>query len=150
MSCVFLVTPLIASWPLFAAAAASVAATLGYRLLNETETQNIEAQKVVEIKAGNNKLLEEMLDTKGNFALTKEGITVKLEKNLRGYCKISACGGQVSEAELQRAGKEIFDKIMQEYAYRKVKADLLARGFSITEEKVDDSGTIQIQVRKWS
>ena len=150
MSCVFFVTPIIASWPLFTTVAASIAGSLGYKILSGTQANTTDAVNSVEVEVDNNKLLQELLDSKEGFSLTKEGITITFEKDMRGYCKVCASGSACSEEQLKKTGKEIFNRVMQEYSYSKVKEELKAKGFTVTEEKVDDQGTIQIQVRKWS
>ena len=152
MSCIFLITPIIASWPLFTTAAAAVAGALGYRVLQADQTANVQVEKEVEIQAENFELLKEMLESKGSFSLTKDNVIIKFDRNLRGQCRICACesGSQYTDQELKEIGTELYSKIMQEYSYRKVKDDLAAKGYNVLEEQVDETGTIQIQVRKWS
>lgn len=150
MSCVFFVTPIIASWPLFATVAASIAGSMGYKILSGSQSKTSDTVNSVEVEVENNKLLQELLDSKEGFFLTKDGMTIVFEKDMRGYCKVCASGSAYNEEQLKKMGKEIFNKVMQEYSYCKVKEELKAKGFTVTEESVDDQGTIQIQVRKWS
>lgn len=40
-------------------------------------------------------------------------------------------------------------KIMQRYAYEKVRATLEDQGYEVTEESVDEDGNIQLMVNQW-
>jgi hypothetical protein len=53
------------------------------------------------------------------------------------------------EEETNQTQEQIKQKIVQRYAYHKVKNEVAKQGFSLDEETVEADGTIKIGVSKW-
>src|SRR5947209_3868732 len=53
------------------------------------------------------------------------------------------------EEETNETQEKITQRIVQRYAYHKVKKEAAAQGFTLDEETVEPDGTIRIGVSKW-
>jgi hypothetical protein len=53
------------------------------------------------------------------------------------------------EEETNETAEKIQQKIIQRYAYHKVKKEAAAQGFTLDEENVEADGTIKLGVSKW-
>jgi hypothetical protein len=164
MSVVFLVTPLvIAGWPTFCAAAATAAASLGFKVLKGLEQEELneierkaamekrarEAEGTVELEMKDSNVLTEQVRADDEMILGKGEIQVRIYKDARGKCAIHVMGKGKSKQELKKEGTELLNKITQQYAYQKVTQELKSRGFSITDEAVTEDGKIKIRLRRF-
>jgi hypothetical protein len=52
--------------------------------------------------------------------------------------------------ELEAAGRELMDRVRQQFAYAKVMEELEARGFDVVQEQVEATGAIRVRVRRWT
>lgn len=81
------------------------------------------------------------------------GYNIGFRKNAQGtYDVIADWWGVrgVSENTFKQQIKSIENKILQQYAYEKVKKELLKRSMPIVEETTLEDNTIQLTVRVWS
>lgn len=53
------------------------------------------------------------------------------------------------EEEINQTQEQVMQKIVQRYAYHKVKNEVVKQGFQLDEEQVDADGTIKLGVSKW-
>jgi Protein of unknown function (DUF1257) len=53
------------------------------------------------------------------------------------------------EEETNETAEKLQQKIIQRYAYHKVKKEAAAQGFTLDEENVEADGTIKLGVSKW-
>ena len=53
------------------------------------------------------------------------------------------------EEETNETQEKITQRIVQRYAYHKVKKEVAAQGFTMDEEQVQPDGTIKLGVSKW-
>ncbi|MFH1768433.1 MAG: DUF1257 domain-containing protein [Candidatus Omnitrophota bacterium] len=149
MSVFFVITPVIASSPLFATAIASVAGAAGFKIFSQSQA-NSGSRTKVEIPIDENYLLNEVLEKEGNIALKRDDMTITFTRDLRGQCKIHLDAENKNEEELKEIGQNTLNKILQQYSHKKVISDLESKGFSVSDEEVLDDGTIKIQVRRWT
>jgi hypothetical protein len=50
--------------------------------------------------------------------------------------------------ELEAAGREVMDRVRQQYAYAKVMSELEERGFQVVDQEVQANRSIRIRVRR--
>ena len=149
MSCVFLVTPVvIASWPIFCAAASVAAASLGFKTLKGIEVTG-KISEGVELDLEGSEVLTDQVKEDEELIFGKDDFQVRVYKDTRGRCAIHVKGEGRSKEELQAEGTALVNKIKQQYAYQKVTQELKDKGFSITEEEVTEEGRIKIHLRKF-
>lgn len=156
MSAICVITPLIqASWPIITQIATSVATSLGFSIASASllsrplSGEEKMEEKKVELEIKNSKIITDSLERKEEVSFTKEGVTATFKKDLRGRCGISVLGRGKSEEELRKIGKELSQKIVQQYVKSKVLEELKQKGYMLSEEEITEEGTIRLNIRKW-
>lgn len=87
--------------------------------------------------------------------LEKARVAIKVSKKYDVGIKQTASGFELVadwwgvETTRGLSEQEFVNQIQQRYAYNKVLKEVKKRGYSLTEETVDDENTIQLTVRKW-
>jgi len=157
MSVVFVVVPVVAAgWPILSAAIIGASAALGYHVI-----QAAEASVQASISAGprcgtvslvmeDSKVVAESLARGESFTVAREGLHATFARDGRGRCTVHVTGEGRTNAELEAAGRELMDRVRQQFAYAKVMEELEARGFDVVQEQVEAEGTIRVRVRRWS
>lgn len=159
MSVVFVVVPVIVGgWPMISTAILAASAALGYRAVHSLE-ENVAAGIAVEPaqRAGAVRIVMEqsqvMADTLArgeSFTVAREGITAVFRRDGRGQCTVHVSGTGKTDAELEAAGRELMDRVRQQFAYAKVMAELETRGFDVVQEQVEADQSIRIRLRRWN
>jgi len=151
MSGFVVMVPVIAGWPVFAAAAVAAGALMGMRLLDGVAARQAqEEEDCLEVGMPGNYALADAVDEGESLTLQGNGFTVVFKKTGRGDCVMDVRGRNKTKAELESVGKELLDRIAQQYAYQKITQELKKKGFQIAQEKVDEDRTIRLTARRIS
>jgi hypothetical protein len=160
MSVVFVVVPiLVAGWPAIAAAVASACSALGYgaakcsEALQEQEKAQVTApvgpvNRSIAMEMANAEVIGEAMAREQVLQFTKTGVTATFRKDARGHLTLHV-SGERSEEELAAEGKQLLNRVRQQFAYEKVKQDLQDRGFVVVEEQTEANESIRISVRRY-
>ena len=54
-----------------------------------------------------------------------------------------------TDAELEALGRDLINRVAQQYAYQKLSAELKKKGYSFVQENVEEDNTIRLTVRRW-
>lgn len=73
---------------------------------------------------------------------------IGLQRNEDGTFRLVADWWGIEE-ELNEKAEALQQKIIQRYAYHKVKSEVAKQGFTLDEEDVQADGTIKLSVSKW-
>jgi len=155
MSAVAIFFPIIAAWPVFAAAAASVAATAGYAMVRTTVTDGTGIQEDTgtscEIPLENSENLAMLMETEGGLSLTRDNVRISFSR-IPDSMRVKMCveGEGKTSQELEEIGRSTYQQILQQYAYHRVVSEMKNQGFTMAEEEIDDQQNIRITVRRWS
>lgn len=157
MSCVFVVVPVVAgTWPVISAALIAACAGLGYQSVRKLEdglsaSDSIPGgigERSVALTMDDSQVVTDTLLRGESFTFARGDITATFRVDGRGACVVHVAGAGRSNAELAAEGREIMDRVRQQYAYAKVMAELEERGFSVVSQEVQPNRTISIQVRR--
>ncbi|HPP11702.1 MAG TPA: DUF1257 domain-containing protein [bacterium] len=151
MSAIFVVAPLLsAAWPAISAAAVAAASALGFTQLSQPEKKQKQSEKeTVELDLPGSQVLGESLAREEEISFVREGITVTFRKDIRGRCGVRVCGEGLSRSQLTRLGRQLSQRLVQEYVKDRVLTELRKKGFQVAEEEVTADRTVRLLVRKW-
>ncbi len=151
MSAIFVVVPVLmsAGWPAVQAAAIAAATALGFTQREELSSQEEKKVERVEVEVEGASIIGDTLSREQELTFEKEGIVVTFYKDIRGRCGVQVCGEGLSRNQLLRLGRQISQRLIQEYVREKVIGELKKRGFQMVEEAVAPDRSIRLTVRKW-
>jgi Protein of unknown function (DUF1257) len=156
MSVVFVIVPVVAGgWPMISTAILAASAALGYRAVQSLE-ESVAAGIPLERAGGlqlvmeNSQVMADTLARGESFTVQREGIAATFRRDGRGQCTVHVSGAGNTDAELEAAGRELMDRVRQQFAYAKVMAELEARGFDVVQEQVEADQSIRIRLRRWN
>jgi hypothetical protein len=158
MGCMVVIAPLIiAGWPVITAAVTAAVGTLGFSVVKNQADENmsvvgrtsthasthVKAEMEVEnseVTQANTAALEQLVVERG-------GIRGTFSRDARGGLKLCMEGEGHSKAELQQMGKELIDRVTQQYVYHRIVTELKARNMNIVSEEITEDRTVKIRVR---
>jgi hypothetical protein len=153
MSVVFVVVPAVAAgWPVIAAAVGAACAALGYgaqRLSEQRAPAKVVEEPTthqVELEMANAEVIGEALAREQSLQVEKDGVVATFSKDARGSLRLHV-QGERSQKELSAIGTELLNRVRQQYAYEKVKSELVSKGFVLVDEHVDENSNIRLSVR---
>lgn len=156
MSTIIVLTPvIIGSWPLITAAAAAAAVGLGFNVNNEVNEalnenrQEVSGDNQVEVELENSEVVAKNLALGKEVVLTKGTVTLRVQRDERGQCRVCAEGKGHTKTELKAVAEEFAKKLAQSYAYHQTMTALKSKNFQTVNEEVAEDGTIRLQVRRW-
>ena len=156
MSVVFVVIPVVAgSWPMISAAIVAAGAAMGYRAARQAEANLAlegggAAPAGVSLVMENSQIVSETLLRGEAFTLERDGLSATFRMDGRGQCTVHVGGAGKSDRELEEAGRELMDRVRQQFAYAKVMGELEGRGFEVVAQEVDVDNAIRVRVRRWN
>jgi hypothetical protein len=154
MSCVCILTPVvIAAWPAFSAAVVAAATSLGYQVATEkasAQAENQQANKSVRLELQQSELVTDQLGRDQRIAVSRDGVTITFSRDERGKACICVDGTGQDEAALRAMGEELGQRVVQQYVYQRLMAEMQARQFMVVEEEVDANHSIRLKVRHWN
>jgi hypothetical protein len=139
----------IGAWPMIAAAAASVAASMGMTVKagGDLELDAGTVRKRVVTEVPNSEVLEDVMTTDERIVLSTGDIDIAITRDDRGAIKLCVTGENHSKAELERIGQEVAGRLVQQYAYHKIVTELRERNYNVVEESIQRDQSIQLRVR---
>lgn len=151
MSSVCVLTPIVVgAWPSIAAAVAGVAASMGFSIV-AAEKLEIEskpaARRKVETEIPESEVLDDEMGSE-RMVIRQGDIEIAFERDHDGSLKLCVEGEKHSKAELERIGREVAGRVVQQFAYHKLMTELKKRNYAVVEEHVDKDQTIQVRVRQ--
>lgn len=155
MSAFVVMIPAMMSGPALVTAIAVAGAALGLKALSgATQNNSCDCKETgasqVDVPVPNSHALSETMDEGDILPLAGNGFMVTFTKDGRGNCHMRVEGKGKTKAELESLGKNLINKVAQQYAYQKVTQELKKKGFTLVEEKTGEDNSIRITVRKWS
>ena len=158
MSSVCILTPVVvAAWPVFSAAVAAAATSLGYSVVAEGVdriNQSLQGKEVskhhqIQLEIANSELVTGQLGRDQRVSVTRGGVTVTFSQDARGHAQLCVTGtGQTDEA-LRAVGEELSKGVVQQYVRQRVMDELRAHQFTVVEEEVEADRSIRLKVRHW-
>lgn len=154
MSAVVFMVPALAGGPIFAAAVAVAGAAVGLKavsLLIDRQQQSgcVDEKSGVDVQVPNSHALAETVDEGDVLPLEGNGFRVTFAKDGRGNCAMRVEGKGKTDAELETLGRELINRVAQQYAYQKLNTELKKKGYTLVQEKVEEDNTIRLTVRRW-
>lgn len=158
MSCMFVVVPVVVGgWPIISAAIIAAGAGMGYRAVRnmergmegyETDEATDLGMRSVKLVMEDSQVVADTLMRGESFSMERGDITAKFRIDGRGACTVHIEGRGQSNAQLEAAGRELMDRVRQQFAYAKVMAELEERGFQVVQQEVEENQSIRIRVRR--
>lgn len=152
MGAIAILTPIvIATWPAFTAAVATAATTLGYHIIQSAQdaTQTVSGPRSVQLEIPHSEVVTDQLGRDQHITLSREGVTVRFQRDERGRASVYVTGEGREQSELEAIGRELSGCVIQRYVHQKVLDEAKARGFLVVEEAVDENQAIRMKVRLW-
>lgn len=150
MSTVIVLTPIIiANWTAISAAITAAVSSMGYATVrNAVENSlNVNQTSKTEIEVENSDILKGAAGTNETITVEKEGIRAVFSRDARGSLRLCMEGKGYSKSELKRIGKELTDRVTQQYVYHRVVSELKQRNMTIVNEEVKQDRTVKIRIR---
>jgi hypothetical protein len=154
MSAVCVITPIvIAAWPAIAAAVTSVAASMGFSIVAQTEAQTRQtsrkkSQRSVEAEVPNSEVVAEGLSQDQTMVIERQGLRIEFGRNANGACTVCASGEAHTDNELRKIAQEVAGRVVQQFAYHKLMTELKNRNYQIVQEQVLEDQSIRVRVRE--
>ena len=158
MSSVCILTPVVvAAWPIFSTAVAAAATSLGYSVVAEGvdiinrsfQEKEVSKHHQIQLEIANSELVTGQLGRDQRISVNRGGVTVTFSRDVWGRAQICVTGtGQTDEA-LRAFGEELSQRVVQQYVYQRVMAELRAHQFTVVEEEVQADQSIRLKVRRW-
>jgi hypothetical protein len=153
MGAVCILAPIvIAGWPVFSAAVAAAASSLGYQLVSEAAREaraTAKQSSTVELNIERSELVTGQLGRDQRISVTREGVTVTFSRDARGKATLCVSGQGRTEEALRALGEELSRAVVQQYVYQKLLDEVRARGFVIAQQETTKDHSIHLTVRQW-
>lgn len=150
MSSVVVITPIVvASWPVISAAVTAAVGSLGFAVVRgaASHAQVSGAPSVrAEIELEDSEVLQNAAAGQ-TIVVEREGMRATFSRDHRGALRLCMEGEGYSKAELERVGRELVDRVTQQYVYHRVVSELKDRHMAIVDEQVAADRTVTIRVR---
>jgi hypothetical protein len=150
MSTVIVLTPIIiANWSAISAAVTAAVSSMGYAAVRNAvqNEQNANTTNKTEIEVENSDILKGSAGMNETITVEKEGIRAVFSRDARGSLRLCMEGKGYSKSELKRIGKELTDRVTQQYVYHRVVSELKQRNMTIVDEEVKQDRTVKIRIR---
>lgn len=158
MGAVLILAPaIIAGWPAITAAvtgaAVAMGLTVGHTVAAEAKEainkSNLKKDKLtsVELDMAQSEVLESSLTGNEQIVLSKNGMSVRIERDEFGQLRFHVDGTNRSKQELEQFGHEIMEKVTQTYIYNRVVTELKRKNMQILSEEVGQDQSVHIHLR---
>ncbi len=147
---VIVILPIVlpAVWPAIAAAAVAATGAMGFAAV-QGKVENRVGSKVansVDLKLENAEDVTGSLAHGQQLVFTRDDIQVVFSRDTRGKLSLQVHGHR-SKVELEALGKELLERVTQQYAYNRIMTELKERNFNVVGEETEEDGTVRLQVR---
>lgn len=154
MSIIMVVAPIVsASWPIISTAACSAATSFGFTIMKkeyEDRPQQIKLEESVEMEIDNSEVFKESLRDRKQLVFKKDDIKITFYADEHGKYMLRVKGTNKTKSQLQQIGKEMMNRITQQYAYNKVVSELKRKGYSVAIEEMLENKTVRVVVRRFA
>ena len=155
MSVALIVIPVVSgAWPVIAGLAAVAATRLGYKVLQgERQIAHRIDEQVdsgVVIPVNENEILAEGMRPDETMTLVKDDYLVTISRDARGQLSIHVDSDKRTKAEQAAEGERIVNSVRRQFAYVKTVQSLKQKGFTVTEEEVEEDGKIRLFLRRFT
>ncbi len=106
-----------------------------------------QVQAKAEIEVEDSEILKDSAASGETMVVERDGVQATFSRDARGALKLCVEGSGHSKAELQQIGKDLVDRVTQQYVYHKVVTELKGRNMHIVDEEVSTDRTVKIRVR---
>ncbi len=150
-ACCILAPIVIAAWPAFSAAVVAAASSLGYTVAREItrSDKSATASTQVQLELPQSELVMDRLARDQRLTVTRDGVTVTFSRDARGRAAICVDGQGHTQQQLRALGEELSGRVIQQYVYQKLMAEIQQRGFLVVENQTDEKQSIRLKVRHW-
>jgi hypothetical protein len=153
MSTIIVVAPLIiGGWPAITAAVTAAVASMGFAAVKEglvAQKQLQQSKNREEIEVEDSEILQDAAGTGQEIVVEREGLRAKFSRDARGALRVCVEGEGFSKSELRRIGREMIDRVTQQYVYHRLMTELRDRNVTVVDEQVAEDRTVKIRVRNW-
>ncbi len=147
MSAVIVLTPiLISAWPMLAAAVTSAAVSAGFRM--EKAAKETPKLTTVDLTMENMGVVAETLGRDQEVSVERDGVRVTFSRDMQGHFQTRVAGNLAKE-QLEQIGHDLAGRVIQQYVYRRISAELANQGFETLEEDQAENQTIHLHVRRY-
>lgn len=159
----FFLTPAIGwSLPLVWPLAMAAAGAMGYGYLTDSRNDLVlrgrttrEMEKLRSVKVPLERLVTDMVadEVKREEVLrfAKDDIVLVFKRDSRGKFEVEAMGpAERSHRELETAGLEFAEALVQQFAYNRMVTELEKKGATVVEETVSEEGDVILTMRRWT
>ncbi len=140
------VLPATAAWPAIVGAATTAASVLGFALASSKEKVEAADAIEVDISLETSESVTASLAVGEELVFTRQGVQIKFFRDVEGCAGIRV-HGHMKEDELRQIGEDFAKRIVQQYAYHQLVTELKNRNLNITDELVEEDGTVRLHVR---
>jgi hypothetical protein len=153
MSTVCVLTPIVVgSWPMIASAIAGAAGSMGFAITVDDETpiygdSKTKTKTKVETEVPHSEVLAEVMSRGEKIKIERDGVSLEFSVDDRGKCNVCVTGTGHGKAALERIGEEVAGRVVQQFAYHKLMAELKERHYDIVEESVEADASIQMRIK---
>lgn len=137
----------VAVWPVVATAAAAVASSLGFVSVGAGTKTNTENMTEVDVSVENAAEVAADVGIGDELVFAKEDIQLVVARSTTGQVSLKVRGCNRTEQELRVLGKQLVNKLTQQYAYHRLVTELKQRDFNVVAEEMEKDGTVRLQVR---
>lgn len=144
-------------WPVLMSAAGA----LGYKLLTSTAddaplrgrlTAKLKRMRTVQLPLDEvlRGVVAEEVGRDQVLRFVRDDVTLVFKRNARGkfFIEVMASDSHTPR-ELRALGEEFAKEIIQQFAYNRLLAELERRGAHVVEERVEQDGSIVLELRQW-
>jgi tRNA(Phe) wybutosine-synthesizing methylase Tyw3 len=153
MSAVILLTPIvIATWPAFSAAVISAATALGYaqaESLFSSGKKSTNQAAAINLEIANSTVMTDQLGRDQKITVTRDGVSITFRRDERGKASLTVSGETYSHEKLRALGEELSKRVVQQYIYQQIMAEVDARQYVLVDQSVDAQNAIHLTVRHW-
>ena len=152
MSTVCVLTPIVVgSWPMIANAVAGAAASMGFSVLSSNVAtpegvSDATLHERVVVDVPNSDVVKEAMDGGQAMVSARDGVTLRFGIDERGRCTVCASGKGLSKRRLTEIAEAVSGRVVQQFAYHKLMAELKQRRFTVVQEHVAGDESIQLRV----
>ncbi len=152
MGAVCVLAPVVvAAWPALSAAVVSAAATLGFAVREHEQQTPVERPPGgrVELEIPHSEVVHEQLGRDQRLTVERDGVRITFSRDARGRASLCVVGEGLSTEELRAMGEQMSGRVVQQFIYQKLTAELARREFLVVDEQVDGNQAIHLRVRRW-
>ncbi len=143
----------VSAWPAFGSAVVAAASTLGYAVTEESVhdllQMNQKCSSRINLQIPNSELVTNQLGRDQRLSVTRDGVTITFSRDARGRAELSVVGQRHTESELRGLGEELSQRVVQQYVYQRIMAEMDKRGYHVVEEQSGAHQAIHLRIRHW-